>query len=284
MRSRGPTIENLLLQLLQKGSLTAVELIQRIRTERLNTTKQGVYRVLRKLRGEERVVIHGKSVSLNLQWIKRMGEFFSLAQFRYSARSGPDSFLNIGAKDRIVYFFKNLNLLDAFASHVLHMLDAVVDPAEPLFVYNPHEWFAYARAEAEEMLISTFGESKRAVLVTSAYDDPLDRELKKRFRSDLLQYHITHKPIADKSNYYFVILGPYLIEILIDEAIHDAIDRFYKETAIFDEKAKAELLAIVSRPGRSKLTISKRKSRIGRYIKLLSKKFYIPAAASSAAS
>lgn len=281
MRSRGPTIENLLLQLLQKGSLTAVELIQRIQTKRLNTTKQGVYQVLRKLKREEKIVIHGKSVSLNLQWLKRMGEFFSLAEHCYSQKAGPDSFLNIGAKDRIVYFFKNLNLLDAYASHVLHMLDAVVDPAEPLFVYNPHEWFAYARAEAEEMLISTFGESKRAVLVTSAYDDPLDRELKKRFRSDLLQYHISGALVAEKRNYYFVILRPYLIEILIDEAIHDAIDLFYKQTAIFDEKTKAELLTIVSTSGKNKLTISKRKSRIERYIKLLSKNFYIPASAAA---
>ena len=79
-------IEQLTLKTLQKGTISTIKLIENIFALRPKTTKQGVYRVLRKLKNEEKIVIHGKFVSLNLHWIKNMNEFFSLAQFYYSPK------------------------------------------------------------------------------------------------------------------------------------------------------------------------------------------------------
>ncbi len=158
-KPKSQPIEQLILKTLQKGAILTIKLIEHIALIRHKTTKQGVYRVLRKLRDEEKIVIHGKSISLNLHWIKKMNEFFSLAHFYYSQKvASPDSFLNIMEKDKIVYFFKNLNLLDSFWSHAFHMFAEVLNPKEPIFVYNPHEWFAYARQETEQTLIKTMHE------------------------------------------------------------------------------------------------------------------------------
>lgn len=270
------SIENLVLQTLQKGSLSTQKLIGEISRLRPKTTKQGIYQVLRKLKSEEKTVVHGKSVSLNIQWLKRMGEFFSLAQFYYEKRiASPDSFLSISGKDKIVYFFKNLNLLDSFASHVLHLLDAVVNKKEPIFAYNPHEWFAYARQEAEEMLIDTFQKSQRLILITSMHNDPLDRELKKRFSGGLAQYNIASKPIVKSDNYYCVFLGDYLVELFIDKKIHNEINAFYERTIGFNEEAKKELIDLIWKTGKHKLVISKNKRKIDSYRRALSKDFYI---------
>ena len=118
------SIEDLVINALKKGTKTTSELIQNIALIRANSTKQGIYRVLRKLKGEEKIVIHGKLVSLNIQWLKTMGEFYSLAEFYYSGSSG-DTFLNLKGRDKIVYSFKNLNLLDAFGIHPLHIIRIV---------------------------------------------------------------------------------------------------------------------------------------------------------------
>ena len=194
-------IEQLILKTLQKGTISTVGLIEKISSVRLATTKQGVYRVLRKLKNEEKIVIHGKSVSLNLHWIKNMNEFFSLAQFYHSPKvANPDGFLNVREKDKIVYFFKNLNLLDSFWSHAFHMFNEVLSPKEPIFVYNPHEWFAYARQETEQTLIKTMKEKNRQVLITVANNNSLDKELKKKFGSDILQYNIADKKYFEKQN------------------------------------------------------------------------------------
>lgn len=269
-------IEQLILKTLQKGTISTIGLIEKISALRFATTKQGVYRVLRKLKNEEKIVIHGKSVSLNLHWIKNMNEFFSLAQFFYSPKvANPDGFLNVREKDKIVYFFKNLNLLDSFWSHAFHMFNEVLNPEEPIFVYNPHEWFAYARQETEQTLIKTMKEKNRQVLITVAHNDSLDKELKKKFRSDILQYDIADKKIFEKQNYYFNIFGDCLIEVFIDQKIAKQIDEFFKKINIFDDKAREKLLEIVSKNGKNKLIISRNKNKAEKYKKTLSKNFYI---------
>lgn len=269
-------IEQLILKILQKGTISTRGLIEKISALRLATTKQGVYRVLRKLKNEEKIVIHGKSVSLNLHWIKNMNEFFSLAQFYYSPKvANPDGFLNVREKDKIVYFFKNLNLLDSFWSHAFHMFNEVLNPKEPIFVYNPHEWFAYARQETEQTLIKTMKEKNRQVLITVAHNDSLDKELKKKFGSDILQYSIADKKNFEKQNYYFNIFGDCLIEVFIDKKIEGQIDDFFKRTKIFDDNSREELLKIVSRSGKNKLIILRNKKKAEKYKRILSKNFYI---------
>jgi len=269
-------IEQLILKTLQKGTISTIKLIESISAIRLKTTKQGVYRVLRKLKDEEKIVIYGKSVSLNLHWIKNMNEFFSLAQFYYSPKvANPDGFLNVREKDKIVYFFKNLNLLDSFWSHAFHMFNEISNPKEPIFVYNPHEWFAYARQETEQTLIKTMKEKNRQVLITVAHNEPLDKELKKKFGNDLLQYNIADKKIFEKQNYYFNIFDDCLIEVFIDQKIAKQVDEFFKKTNIFDDKARKELLEIVSKNGKNKLIISRNKKKAEKYKKTLSKNFYI---------
>ena len=269
-------IEQLILKALQGGTISTTGLIEKIYVLRPATTKQGIYRVLRKLKNEEKIVIHGKSVSLSLNWIKNMNEFFSLAQFYYSPKIvNPDGFLNTREKDKIVYFFKNLNLLDSFWSHAFHMFNEVLSPKEPIFVYNPHEWFAYSRQETEQIIIRMVKEKKRQVLVTVAHNDPLDKELKKKFGSDILQYNIADKKYFEKENYYFNIFGDYLIEVFIDEKISKQIDEFFKKTKSFDNKSQEELLNIVSENGKNKLIISRNMKKTEKYKTTLSKFFYI---------
>ncbi len=269
-------IEQLMLKTLQKGTISTIKLIQSISAVRPKTTKQGVYRVLRKLKDEGKIVIYGKSVSLNLHWIKNMNEFFSLAQFHYSPKvANPDGFLNVREKDKIVYFFKNLNLLDSFWSHAFHMFNEVLNPKEPIFVYNPHEWFAYARQETEQTLIKAMKEKNRQVLITVAHNDPLDKELKKKFGSDILQYDIADKKIFEKQNYYLNTFDDCLIEVFIDQKIASQIDEFFKKTKNFDDRVREELLEIVSKKGKNKLVISRNKKKAEKYKKTLSKNFYI---------
>lgn len=275
-KQKNQSIEQLVLKTLQKGTTSTIKLIESISIIRPKTTKQGVYRVLRKLKNEEKIVIYGKSISLSLHWIKNMNEFFSLAQFYYSPKvASPDGFLNVREEDKIVYFFKNLNLLDSFWSHAFHMFAEILNPKEPILVYNPHEWFAYARQETEQTLIKTMNEKNKQVLITVAHNDPLDKELKKKFRNDFLQYNITDKNIFKKQNYYLNIFGDCLIEVFIDQKITKQIDNFFKKTNFFDDKAREELSEIVSKNGKNKLIISRNENKAKKYKKTLSKNFYI---------
>lgn len=268
-------VEELVLENLQRGTLLATDIVRQASLLRPKTTKQGVYRVLRKLKKEEKVAIHGKSVSLNIQWVKSMSEFFSLAEFYYSGASGTDSFLNIRGRDKIAYSFKDMNSLDVFGVHALHMMGMVVEKQIPLFVYNPHEWFFWARREAEEIFKVAMNKDERQLFLVSSHDDPLDLELKKYYQGDLLQYHIVEQPLFIKSSYYFVIFGDYLMEVYFDEKIVEELDQFYKETKEWNKEAKENLQKIILKSSKNKLIISRNSKKIARYKKMLTPFFFI---------
>lgn len=269
------SVEGAVLGVIQKGTLLATDIVHQVSILRPKTTKQAVYRVLRKLKDEEKIVIHGKSVSFNIQWLKTMSEFYSLAEFYYSGSTGTDNFLNIKGRDKIVYSFKNLNLLDAFGIHALLMMGMVTEKHTPLFAYNPHEWFFWARREAEQMFVEAMHKDNRQLFLVSSHSDSLDLELRKYYQGDLLQYHIVEKPLFQKDNYYFVILGSYLMEVYFDEKIIGELDEFYKQTKVWNEEAKLALQKIVLKSSKNKLVISRNQRKIERYKKLLSPHFFI---------
>src|SRR3990167_1612171 len=257
MKSADNSVEEIVLEILQKGTLLGTEIVQQASLSRPKTTKQAVYRVFRKLKKEEKIVIHGKSVSLNIQWLKSMGEFYSLAEFYYFGSTGTDNFLNIKGRDKIIYSFKNLNLLDAFGIHALHMMGMVTEKHTPIFAYNPHEWFFWARREAEQMFVEAMHKDDRQLFLVSSHSDPLDLELRKYYQGDLLQYHIVEKPLLPKDNYYFVVIGDYLMEVYFDEKIVAELDEFYKTTKTWSEESKLALQKIVLKSSKNKLEIGR---------------------------
>ena len=238
-------------------------------------TRQGVYRVLRKLKLEEKIVIHGKSVSLNIQWLRKMSEYFSVAQYYYSPKhDNPNFFLNLKEHEKVSLTFKTLLDLDIFASHVIHMLAEIIGEHEPVFVFNPHEFFSYGRPESEKMLFEAMQEMKKQVFILSSHENPLDLALKKQFDGTRVQYHIVPIVPFDKGNYYFNVYGDYLLEITLDKNITAALEAFYVKTPVFDEQAEKELFEIFAHKSRHKLVITRNKKKTDTYKKFFSKYFY----------
>ncbi|NTW46410.1 MAG: hypothetical protein HGB18_05210 [Candidatus Moranbacteria bacterium] len=275
-RTEHPTIEEQILEVLRDGSVSTTELIRHVADLRTGVTKQGVYKALRKLKEEEKVVVAGKTVSLNLEWIHDMRDFFDSAERRYASKASAMGLLGVGEREKVVYFFRSLNQLDSFwGGNAFRIFSDGMDSDEPIFVYNPHEWFFYLRPETEQSLLRSMSKRTRQVLITVTHNDPLDRKLKAEFDGERFQYHISAKRISEKDNYYFNIFGDYLIEVLIDERIAKRIDEFYKRTKVFDEAARREVSTIASEIGRHKLIITKNRRRAEKYKKTLGKDFYI---------
>lgn len=267
-------VEKLVIDTLQRGSCSTAALIESIDRQRKGVTKQGVYRVLRKLKKEEKVVQHGRSVSLNIQWLRKMSDFFSIAQHYYSPRqSNPDFFLNLREKEKVTFTFKTLVDLDAFASHVIHMLAEIMGENEPVYVYNPHEVFAYGRKEAEEMLLDAFEKLHKKLFVLSTYHSPLDEALKKQFTGTHVEYHIEEDVPFDTETYYFNVYSDYLLEIRLDRHIAGEIHAFYAETKVFNAAAEQQLAQVFLTKGRHRLTLSRNKAKAARYKKFFAKYF-----------
>ena len=270
-------IEPVIVGILQRGPREIVDLIEEVRKSRGSVTKQGVYQSLRKLKAEEKIVLHGRSASLNIQWLRKMSDFFSIAQYFYSpAHGNPDYVLHLREKEKVVFTFKTLVDLDVFASHAIHMFAAIIDAHEPIYAFNPHEIFSYGRSESEAILLKAMEEINKQVLLLATHSSPLDSELKKRFAGTNVQYHIEHNVPFDTGRYYFNVYGQYLLEVYLDSHVSKELETFFKNTGSFTKEAQEELSRIFATKGRHKIVISLNKKKADKYKTFFAKFFVIP--------
>lgn len=268
------SLEQHLISLLQKGPLSTANLLSVVRKKRPGTTKQGMYAALRKLIKAEIVVKHKAQVSLNVTWLTKLDSFASLASHFYSSNARSGSFLDLADGDRISYEFKSANATDAFWIHVLLLLIEAY-PEAVFLAYNPHCWFFLVRPESERTLRDVIIRKKSQYLVMVGGKRPLDRAIRKEFDGKRSQYAMRESPLFKKNNYYVNVIGDYVIEVWVDAAHAEAIERLYRSAESFVPEVEDELRDIINSKGKTKLVVSRDKKKAEKLRRMLAKPFYV---------
>lgn len=269
------SIEELVIYFLQKKSLSGKELLDLIRTKR-PTTKQALYAALRKLRKSEIVILLKKRISLSSVWVIKMSDFFQTAKYFYSKTAlTTEGFLNIEEGDRISYTFKNPHTADIFWGHAFDILSEITALSDPVYAYNPHEWFLLARHESERALFDKIIKTGKQIFVVAGGNTYLDKLTAREFDGKVSQYYPSKDTIFEKRNYYVNIFGDYIVEAWVDEKLSKHLDDFYHQTSTWNEASKEQLRLIVQKEGKTKLIISKNKKRAIQFKTRLEKYFYI---------
>ena len=270
------SVEEHIISLLQKESHSGPELLLAIQKHRLGTTKQALYAALRKLRSVEIVVTHKMRISLSSIWVTKMAEFFALAKHFYTKTTTTDEgFLNLEDGDRVTYSFKNPNVADIFWGHAFDILAEITPITEPIYLYNPHDWFILARPETEKDLFNRISGLGKQLLLLAGGATHLDKIISKEFDGTISQYHPTAELLFDKRNYYLNIFDDFIIEAHLDESTAKKIDDFYNTTTEWNPAAEAVLKKIIAHEGKNKLTISRNRKKSDKLKKMFKSYFYI---------
>lgn len=267
------TVEELVLTSLATKAHSGEALLAVAQGLKPGFTKQALYQLLRKLIGKEVVVKHGKQYSLSQIWILRMNDFFSLAQKQYGiGEQGGNDFLALSEGDRISYSFKSPAESDKFWGHAFTILAGTLKD-EPLYIYNPHEWFFFARKESEEFLFKDLQNKNQQIWLLCGGTTMLDKYTAKYFDGKILQYHMTDEHIFEARNYYLNIFGDYLIEARIDETVAKKVDRFYNEHTIVTKDTE-QILTRLLEEGKTTITISRNKKKADKLKRIFTPYFY----------
>lgn len=268
-------IEENLLFLLKKGPQKCLDLVTKIKEIRPQTTKQAVYCALRILRDQENIIITKGAASLNLSWLNEMTNFFEGAKGNYVKNSNDGSFLRLEDKERIKYYFQTVEKADIFWTHAIYILIEQLKEKEPIFFYNPHEWFLLARNKNEQAFIDSFAHKNHPFLLTAGGSTPLDKHIASGFDGTKSQYNMLTRPMFKENNYYLNIFGDFLIEVWLDKEISNEVDALYQTATDFDDDAKEKIQKILARQGRTRLVISHNHKKATRLKKILAKDFAI---------
>jgi hypothetical protein len=262
---------------LQKQSWVIVDLIEELKKTRPKLSKQAVYQIVRSLKKSEIIIVASKRVSLSSIWIDRMYEFFSVAKYAYEGSTqgniSGESFLNLEDGDSISYLFKNPNATDVFWAHAFNILMGIMPKGEPIYLYNPHQWFLLARTESETLLLKQGEDEGHPWYQYIAHKTFLDDFTKKTFFKNPSAAYAQEKQYF-KENYYVDTFGDFLIEAWLDPKTQQAINQFYQAHNVWNDDAKSQITRIVSHmKGRNKLTISRNAKKSGKIKRMLGKYF-----------
>ncbi len=264
---------------LRQGPREMNDLIKALHARGQRVTKQGVYKAVRGLRGQEIVFLQAGEVSLSLRWLERLENFVSLTQRSYVDSSvGAGHFLNLTDGERILYTFKNPVSLDAFWNHVLYLLFEAMPELDRWYAYASHCWFMLARGKEERALYRFMNKRDVRVLYTVGHQTPLDHLVASHFDGRMTQYHMLERPLfSERRNHLGLVinlLGDFVIQAEYDKKMTEAIESFYKKHRAVDAENLRELEAIVSTPTRTKLMITRNKSKARKLVRLFEKHFY----------
>ncbi len=260
--------EEIVLQL-SHGGMKSSDLLKQIQTTQ-SVTRQGFYKSLAELVRQEVVVKNKQLVILNNTWVNKLHGFVETVDTHYQTTSSQGSFLSLREGESLVYHFKSIDSLDALWMHYFFLIAKKEE--QPVILFTQHEWFSLCRPEAENFMYTWLKNHKRQGYSIVGSDTRLDRATTAYIKNEYMQIAYETKPLF-RRNFYTTVIGPYLINTIIDTATATAIDELYANQTISNEDATVVLNGILENMKRSKIVIMRNKKRAEQVRRKLMKYF-----------
>jgi hypothetical protein len=268
-------IEEYILNHLKNGPILILDLIEEIRNNRSGTTKQAVYAALRQMKQQEMVLTLKGEALLNVAWVNRMMDYFDAAKGSYTQGATSRRAFDLEDGERIKYYFNDAHKADIFWTHAYFLLLESLEADEPVFLYNPHEWFLLARTENEKSVIETTIQHGHHCLITAGGRTFLDKLVRRYFDGEKSQYNALEKPLFKENNYYINIFGDFLIEAWINKDVAERIEALYSDMDKWNEDSVDAFKEILDMSGRMRIVISRNHKKAEHLKKMLRKGFAI---------
>lgn len=267
-------IEEYIIEILDKGPQNGPSILEKATTLHGPTTKQAVYKVLRKLISDEVINKQGTHYSLNRVWLQK------IHKFSHGHISEPESVdisnvLNFEDGDSVTYNFKSPFLLDIIWGHLYDIVYEANPARQVVLNYHPHEWLILSRPETEKFWLSQFSQDKKMMLFTIGGSSFLDKRFKKEYSSNYVSINLSESYNLD-SNRYLAVLGDYVFEITTNKNFEKKVHELFEKVSNIDEINQKEIVELSKLKYRSKLKLSKNKKKADLWRTKFKKDFYIP--------
>lgn len=260
-------IEELVLTaLLKEGPLKTSALLEKA-FRKNQYTKQGVYRVLRKLKAEEKVVIYKSIVSINNFWREQLQ---SLLGAHDSGNSIVGDVRGLQSGDRLSLKLRGLSTADQVWSHLFIPIEKELSNRHPLFLYNPHNWTGLLREETDRIHAERLARSRRPTYLTIGSIATLDKAVTRSVESKYLEYSFNAKL---RFPFYIAVIGDCVFQMRLLGDGNTRINTIFAEE---DAVTAKNLLEKADRQILCRIIVEKDATKATSWKKRLGKDFYIP--------
>ncbi|MFZ4648809.1 MAG: hypothetical protein ACOYMB_04265 [Patescibacteria group bacterium] len=255
--------------ILSNGPINGNDLLNTI-ASKYPTTKQGVYKALRKLLDDEIIIKNEKFFSLNTVWLSRFSDFIEKSEINLGAIL---PFSDNSPYQRKVINFKNTEALDIYWGHLFLTITRIFK-SEPIFFYNHHSWFIHERPHSEKYLYNISLKKSQKILITIGVKTTIAQKFKEDFTKNNIQIAIDETFPILKSD-HLCIVGDYFIITRYSSETSSKINSLFKKATAFGETETKELHKILLNCKKPKIIITKNYSKANVWKHKLAKNFVI---------
>lgn len=243
---------------LEKGSISKQDLLDLV-CKKKHVTVQGVYKEIRKLVREGKILIHKQALSLNLLYISKQYDRWSAVLNNYEGGlSLKNHFLDLQEGESLTYRFKTLNDLDAYWTHASIILDKHTKQPIPSYSVIPHDWFFYGRKETDTFWTKSQKDKMRLIVT---HPTALDKEVAKERR--LVGYKMTLgvNPLKQDESTYYTLIHGYVFKITLKAKTVQRIQEFLNMHTRIGRIDPEEIQKLIYAPGAAVMKITKDKNK-----------------------
>ena len=261
-------IEEIVLELLiSNRKLSIEELIKRVDQRRGGATKQGVYRVLRKLKRDGKIVIYKSSVSINTLWIEKL-------RAMTMGISGASIFGDLNSlkkEEKVVIEGIGLVEADALWSEAFINIENKISAKHPLYLYNPHNWTILAQPETDRIHADRLQHKQRPIFLSIGGRTALDKETVR-----LAAHEKIHCSLSSlfKSSHSIAIIGDYIISVKLSQKGGVLIDKIFRGYTLPKEAARE--IKIINGKVKAKILIENDLTKAKNLKKRIARDFFVP--------
>ena len=261
-------IEEIVLELLLDVRKVSIEeLIKRVDQRRGGATKQGVYRVLRKLKRDGKVVIYKSSVSINTLWIEKLRS----TTMGISRMSIFGDLSSLKKEEKVAIEGKGLVETDALWSEAFINIENKITTKHPLYLYNPHNWTILAQPETDRIHADRLRHKQRPIFLSIGGRMLLDKETVRL--ASLEKIHCSLSSVF-RSPHFIAIIGDYVLSVKLSQKGSALLDKVFRECVSPDEAARA--IKAIGGGIKAKIFIENNPARARDLKKKIARDFFIP--------
>ena len=264
---QGNLEERILSVLMRVPQMTTIELIRFLQEKDEPVTKQGIYRVLRKLRAEEKITLYKTQVALSRVWIEALRQFI----MKKASTSLAGDMTQLREGETLSYRLHGLMATDRLWSELFFSFETSIPNDRPLFLFNPHSWSTYVRPKTDEIHFRQFRSRSRPVFLLIGHKTIFDLKAGEWSKDQGLQVVCQSQPSWGN---YVAVLGDICLEIHLLRRSREAMDRIFLESKTINElKTK---LTMLDPSIRTHLCIERNVEKARRYKRSMARFFYVP--------
>ena len=226
-------------------------------------TKQGVYKVLRKLKSENKILWAKQKVEIHLLWVQQ--EIDRLA----SAMPEKDLlFANI-SKKRVYYANNLVELEQLYGQLFISLIPLLSKDVKNYYFHDLHNYTYVNTTQIVDWYIDYILRHKGSIYLLVGSTSILDLELKSKAKMKQIHMYCTDT----KPKHSLSIFGDYIITIKFDKKIYAEVDNIFQ--TMNEKQASIPLQNLYAKKSRHKITIEQNPPLARKYEKEFRKYFVI---------